>query len=283
MNNNCGGKSWDESIKVYIQESDVLSQLGLTQRSEEDSKPYVKMIGDSQIQLMVEDLQPYKTFEFNGKVYDKQEPSHEVVSTIVETIREVVTIKKSNIWFISYGEKATGKSTLMGVLPTLSENEDNICFYTLVTLFNQIEADRSEHKVSELKIIAFEIFVDQIVDLISDTYQESKFNWQAISAFTISDAVNILKEIFSKRNQYLEKYEEVELLHSQSHLILELSIQSEYGSGVVSIIDLAGFDSGLVQKIMQGDIDMIPDDCSDIDFIAHNNDISLLSLRNMLQ
>ena len=278
-----GGKIWDKSIKVYIQEADILCQLGLTERSEADTQPFIRLLGDNQIELISENLKSYKTFEFNGKVYENSEPSHEVVSTVVENIREIVTIKKNNIWYISYGEKTTGKSTLMGVLPTFSENEDNICFYTLVTLFNQIEADRSQNRSSALKITAFEIFVDQLVDLTNDSYQESKYNWSSILAFTISDAVNMLKEIFSKRNQYIEQFEQgAELLHSQSHLVIELCIQSEFGSGVVSIVDLAGFDSNLIQKIMQGSIDSIPDDCSDLDFISHNNDFSLLSLRNML-
>jgi hypothetical protein len=91
--------------------------------------------------------------------------------------------------------------------------------------------------MSALKIVAFEIFVDQIVDLSNDSHQESKFDVSSNLAYTINDAVNALKTVFSKRNQFVQKIddEDIEISFSQSHLIVELSIESETGSGVVSI------------------------------------------------
>lgn len=50
----------------------------------------------------------------------------------------------------------------------------------------------------------------------------------------------------------------------------------------MSIVDLVGFDSRFTTKIMQGNTDKIPEDCSEEEFIAHHNDYSLFSLRNML-
>ena len=132
--------------------------------------------------------------------------------------------------------------------------------------------------MSALKIVAFEIFVDQIVDLSCDTHQESKFDCASMLVYTINDAVNTLRSIFAKRNQYIQKIdneEETEISFSQSHLIIELSIESESGSGVVSICDLAGFDANFTTKIMQGTTDAIPEDCSEQEFIDHHNDFSL--------
>jgi uncharacterized protein YfaT (DUF1175 family) len=116
--------------------------------------------------------------------------------------------------------------------------------------------------MAALKIVAFEIFVDQIIDLNSNTHQESKFDCTSILVYTINDAVNTLKSMFSKRNQYVQKIddEEIEISFSQSHLIVELSIESESGSGIVSICDLAGFDANFTTKIMQGSTDAIPED-----------------------
>lgn len=138
--------------------------------------------------------------------------------------------------------------------------------------------------MAALNIVAFEAFVDQIIDLSNDSYQESRYDCSNITVYTISDAVNALKAIFSKRNQYVEKLEDedVDISFSQSHLVIEISIESEEGSGIVSIVDLVGFDSTFTTKIMQGNTDIIPDDCTEHEFIAHHNDYSLFSLRNML-
>lgn len=112
----------------------------------------------------MENNEVYKTFMVNGRVYEIDEPADRIVGEIVEPIKEIVTVKKNNITYISYGEKSTGKSTILGTLPTFSELTDNVCFYTLVTLFHQIEIDRGMNKASSLRITAFEIFVDELID-----------------------------------------------------------------------------------------------------------------------
>lgn len=204
----------------------------------------------------------YKTYAYNGKVYTQHDELVEIVSDMVEPIKQIVTKDRHNMCYISYGEKSTGKSTLLGTLPTFSDNEDNICFYALVTLFNQIELERLAGKEAYLRIGAFEIFVDQIIDLTSDTTQENRFDCNIINVFTIGDAVNALKSIYSKRNQYIEQqdFNSIEVCSSLSSLVIELSIESDRNSGVVSIVDLVGFDSNLTNKIMQGNTDYMPED-----------------------
>ena len=281
---NCAGKNWDGSIQVYIQTSDFMDQFRSSEESQPSDRNWVRLLNNNEVELRMENNELYKVYEFNGGVYHHDADSSDVVSEVVEPIRDIVTVQNKNIWYISYGEKTSGKSAMMGTLPSFSDNEDNIWFYTLVTLFNRIEADREENKKSALKIVAFEIFVDQIIDMSNETNMDSRFDCQPITAQTISEAVNILKTIFSKRNQHIEHLDDsdVEISFSQSHLVIELSIDREEGSGVVSIVDLVGFDSNFTSKIMQGNTDCIPENCTEYEFIMHHNDYSLFSLRNML-
>jgi hypothetical protein len=233
----------------------------------------------------MENNELYKIYSFNGGCYDHLVEPGDFVNKLVEPIREIATVDHKDICFIWYGEKSSGKSTLCGTLPTFSDNEDNICFYTLVTLFSQIETDRAEEKESALQIDAFEIFADAIVDLVNYTTVDSKYDCSTIVVYTIGEAVNVLREIYMKRKQLVQQFDDsdMEISSSQSHLVIEMSIQSEVGSGTVTIMDLVGFDSNFTSKIMQGNTDFIPyGECTEEEFILHYNDYSLFSLRNML-
>lgn len=267
-------------MKIYIHSDNTKN----AESERSTTSNCVNLLGAQEVELRMENNELYKVYGYNGKIYSQNDEMSEVIGEIVEPIREIVTLDKKDICFISYGEKTTGKSTILGTLPSFSDNEDNICFYTLVTLFTQIEHERSIQKSAALRIVAFEIFVDQIIDLSNDSYQDSKYDCNCITAYTISDAVNVLKTIFSKRNQYIQQLEDedTDISFSLSHLVIELSIESESGSGIVSIVDLVGFDSNFTTKIMQGNTDMIPEDCSEEEFVTHHNDYSLFSLRNML-
>lgn len=161
---------------MFIHSSDFLSQVRGSEDSTNRDHNCIQYLNDKEVELRALNNQLYKVYGYNGRVYDENEVASEIVSEIVEPIRQIVTIQKHNMCFIAYGEKTSGKSTILGTLPTFSDNEDNICFYTLVTMFNQIELDRSENRASALNIVAFEIFVDQIIDLTNDSYQESKYN-----------------------------------------------------------------------------------------------------------
>ena len=87
---------------------------------------------------------------------------------------------------------------------------------------------------------------------MTDTLQESRFDCSNITVYTIADAVNALRAVYSKRRQEVEQPDgsSFDISISQSHLIVEMSIESEKNSGIVTIVDLVGFDLNFTAKMI---------------------------------
>ena len=229
LGRNFAGDNWDNLIKVYVKTSYSMNQFEISNHSYMKNDSWVNHLTDQKIELKMENDEIYKTYCYNGTVYNQHDDIIEVVSEIVEPIKKIVTKDKKNMCYISYGEKGSGKSTLLGTLPSFSDNEDNVCFYTLVTLFNQIELERLSGREACLSITAFEIFVDQIIDLTNDSIKENRLDLNSVNVYTISDAVDLLKSIFSKRNHFMEHPDgsSFEICSSLSTLVIELSLQNQ--------------------------------------------------------
>lgn len=175
-------------------------------------------------------------------------------------------------------------SNLLGTLPTFSDNEHNIWFYTLVTLFYQIEQEKKDSKESSLKISAWEVFMDQIIDLVKGEYKENKAECSFVTVDSIGQAVDTLKAIYSIRSQYIDQLENesFDSTCSQSHLVVELSISSEKGSGIVSLIDSVGFDTVVNPRILGASHSTPCENSSEPELSTNQNDYFMYSLKNLI-
>ncbi|CAI2379068.1 unnamed protein product [Moneuplotes crassus] len=278
------GKDLEIEKKVYIHISDFLHEIDNPDLIGGDSNLCVEKRDDNDLILYTQNEEVYKKYNYNGKIFSHKDPVTEIISDIVEPIRESVTIDKQNMCFVTFGDNAFGKSSLLGTLPSFSDNEHNVCFYTLVTLFYQIEQERSEGKDSVLKISASEIFVDQIIDLVKGEYKESKSDCAFVTVEDIGEAVDTLKAIYTIRTQYVQQLENesFESSCSQSHLVVEISIEGGEGSGVVSLIDSIGFDSIVYPKGLVSGSSTPKESASEPELSANQNEYFMYSLKNLI-
>ncbi|CAI2379118.1 unnamed protein product [Moneuplotes crassus] len=292
------GKNSLLTKNVFVHISSVAEESG--KRGKAITVPCISILNSSSVALYSQYNELYKKYSYErnsefgrnlgrdfscrGRIFDHKDSDIAVISEIVEQVREKVTVEKENMCFVGFGENAFGKSLIMGTLPCFSDNEHNIGFYTLVTLFYQIDQERSRGMNTYLKIKASEVFEDQIIDLVKGQYKEARAECSYATAEDINDAVATLQAIYTIRAKYIEQLENesYDTACSQSHLVVELNIDGGSRSGVVSIIDSVGFDSIGCSKGFTSTSYSPKDNSSEPEICTNQNEYFMYSLKNLL-
>eukprot|EP00347_Sterkiella_histriomuscorum_P017550 403348912 len=195
---------------------------------------------------------------------------------------------------LTYGQKSTGKSQILGTLFETQQPSLTLIYQTLNHIFQtQLQQDGDTNY--EVNISCYEVFLETLCDLFDETNEEfqteNDVTW--LPVYQLDQAEQLLKMAFLNRKQIVD---ENGLSFSQSHLIVNIRVidqVSECQGNIYSFIDLVGFDEEFTEKIMNGNSFTIhnetminqQDDEDDERLqrvIRQCNDNNLFQIRNLL-